>query len=53
MSQDSLYTQAAEAYGRSLDRIARAYELDPEVRRDLLQEIHLHLWRSLAQFDGR
>lgn len=53
MSQDSLYEQAAETYGSSLDRLARAYELDAEARRDLLQDIHLHLWRSLAHFDQR
>ena len=53
MSQDDLYRDAAESYGPSLDRLARAYEADPEVRRDLLQDIHLQLWRSLAQFDGR
>ena len=53
MSQDSLYEQAADTYGSSLDRLARAYELDPEVRRDLLQDIHLHLWRSFAYFDQR
>jgi RNA polymerase sigma-70 factor (ECF subfamily) len=51
--QDSLYDQAAETFGSSLDRLARAYELDPEARRDLLQEIHLHLWRSFANFDQR
>ena len=48
-----MYRQAADAYGASLDRLARAYELDTEARRDLLQDIHLHLWRSLAQFDRR
>ena len=53
VSQDSLYQDAAETYGPSLDRLARAYELDPDARRDLLQEIHLHLWRSFAHFDGR
>jgi RNA polymerase sigma-70 factor (ECF subfamily) len=52
-SQDSLYEQAADAYGGPLDRLARAYELDPEARRDLLQDIHLHLWRSFAYFDQR
>jgi RNA polymerase sigma-70 factor, ECF subfamily len=52
-NQDSLYEQAAETYGSALDRLARAYELDPEVRRDLLQEIHFQLWRSFANFDGR
>ena len=28
-------------------------EFNAEVRRDLLQEIHLQLWRSFAHFDGR
>jgi len=51
--QDSLYEQAADTYGPALDRLAQAYELDPEVRRDLLQEIHLQLWRSFAHFDQR
>lgn len=53
VSQDSLYEQAADTYGASLDRLARAYELDPEARRDLLQDVHLHLWRSFAYFDQR
>jgi RNA polymerase sigma-70 factor (ECF subfamily) len=53
MNQDSLYEQAAETYGASLDRLARAYEFDADARRDLLQEIHLQLWRSFAHFDGR
>jgi RNA polymerase sigma-70 factor (ECF subfamily) len=52
-SQDSLYEQSAETYGPALDRLARAYELDPEIRRDLLQEIHFHLWRSFLKFDER
>lgn len=53
VNQDSLYEQAADTYGSSLDRLARAYELDAELRRDLLQEIHLQLWRSFVHFDGR
>jgi RNA polymerase sigma-70 factor, ECF subfamily len=53
LTQDTLYEQAAEAYGSSLDRLARAYEYDSETRRYLLQEIHLHLWRSLENFAGR
>ena len=53
LSQDSLYEQAADAYGSALDRLARAYELDPDTRRDLLQEIHFQLWRSFAHFDHR
>jgi len=53
VTQDSLYKEATEMYGLSLDRLARAYELDADARRDLLQEIHLHLWRSFASFDLR
>jgi RNA polymerase sigma-70 factor (ECF subfamily) len=52
-SQDDLYQQATAAYGDALDRLVRAYELDREKRRDLLQEIHLALWRSFEKFEGR
>jgi RNA polymerase sigma-70 factor, ECF subfamily len=52
-SQDDLYQQAMEAYGDALDRLVRAYELDREKRGDLLQEIHLALWRSFEKFEGR
>ena len=52
-TQDSLYQQAAETHGPALERLARAYEFDPDARRDLLQEIHLQLWRSFANFDRR
>jgi RNA polymerase sigma-70 factor (ECF subfamily) len=47
------YEEATATYGAALDRLARAYEPNPDLRRDLLQEIHLALWRSLAAFDGR
>jgi RNA polymerase sigma-70 factor (ECF subfamily) len=53
LSQDELYTSAAAQYGAALERLARAYEDNAERRRDLLQDIHLQLWRSLASFDGR
>lgn len=53
MSQDDLYKEAADTYGPALDRLARAYEADPDTRRDLLQDIHLQLWRSFEHFDGR
>jgi DNA-directed RNA polymerase specialized sigma24 family protein len=46
------YEEAAATYGAALERLARAYEPNPDLRRDLLQEIHLALWRSLAAFDG-
>jgi RNA polymerase sigma-70 factor (ECF subfamily) len=50
---DELYQDAAATYGAPLERLARAYEADPEIRRDLLQDIHVALWRSFAGFDGR
>jgi len=50
--QDDVYQQAAEEYGTALARLARGYEADPDKRRDLLQEIHLSLWRSLEAFNG-
>ena len=53
VNRDSLYEQAADIYGSSLDRLARAYELDPDLRRDLVQEIHFQLWRSFEHFDQR
>jgi RNA polymerase sigma-70 factor (ECF subfamily) len=40
-------------HGPALARLSLGYELDAEHRRDLLQEIHIAIWRSLAIFDGR
>ena len=51
--QNALYTDASAAFGAPLQRLARAYEGDPDKQQDLLQEIHLEIWRSLANFDGR
>ncbi len=52
-NQDTLYQAAANDYGSALDRLTRAYEANPERRGDLLQEIHIALWRSMASFNGR
>jgi RNA polymerase sigma-70 factor, ECF subfamily len=52
-SQDDLYKDAADQFGPALERLARAYEMDPEKRRDLIQEIHFQLWRSFRTFDSR
>lgn len=35
-----------------MERLARGYEADPEIRRDLLQDIHIALWRSFKGFNG-
>jgi RNA polymerase sigma-70 factor (ECF subfamily) len=52
-NQDELYREAAASYDGALDRLVRAYEFDTDRRRDLLQEIHLALWRSFEKFEGR
>jgi RNA polymerase sigma-70 factor, ECF subfamily len=52
-AQDELYSEAAQTYGAALERLARAYEADADLRRDLVQEIHVALWRSFDGFDGR
>jgi hypothetical protein len=52
-SQEDLYRETSATFRAAPDRPARAYEADPENRRDLIQEIHLALWRSFEGFDGR
>lgn len=52
-TQDELYQKATQEYGAVLARMAYAYEADPDLRRDLSQEMHLALWRSLGKFNGR
>ena len=51
--QDGRYKTAAAEFGPALERLARAVEANPSERRDLLQDIHFALWRSMATFDGR
>lgn len=52
-SQDERYEETVKEFAASLDRLVQAYEADPEKRRDLSQEIHFQLWRSLARYDSR
>jgi RNA polymerase sigma-70 factor (ECF subfamily) len=51
--QEEYWRQTAAEYGAALERLAWAYEADPDRRRDLVQEIHLALWRSFGSFDAR
>lgn len=51
--QDERYTAASEEFGGAIDRLARGYEVQQDARGDLIQDIHVALWRSLASFDGR
>ncbi len=48
-----MYAEASCAHGATLRRLARAYEIDPDKQRDLLQEMHLELWLSFRAFAGR
>lgn len=51
--QDRLFCEAIERFGGALARMARGYEANPEVRRDLEQELQVALWQSFERFDGR
>jgi len=51
--QDQLYIQAQAEHGESMRRLVRGYEADADRQRDLLQEMHIELWRSLKRFDHR
>ena len=52
-SQDEQYEEASRELGPALQRLASVYEADCEKRTDLLQEIHLALWQSFENFNGR
>lgn len=52
-NQEALYQEVASSFGAALGRLAKAYEPDPHKCEDLVQEIHLALWVSLASFNGR
>jgi RNA polymerase sigma-70 factor (ECF subfamily) len=49
----ALFEKLAIEYAGPMARLARAHEADPSLLQDLLQEIHLALWRSLPSFAGR
>ena len=48
-----MYSKAQSLHGAAIQRLARGYEADPDKQKDLLQEIHMELWKSLGSFDGR
>lgn len=52
IGQDELYREAAATHAAAIGRLARAYEADQDKRRDLIQDIHVALWRSFASFNG-
>lgn len=52
-SQDEQYRLATIEFGDAINRLAYAYERDPDKRKDLVQDIHFEMWRSFKIFDGR
>jgi len=50
--REALYAAAVAEFGDALMRLANFYEWRAELRAELLQEIHVALWRSLARFAG-
>lgn len=51
--RDRLFADAMAQCGRALARMARAYEADADLRRDLEQDIQIALWQSLPGFEGQ
>jgi RNA polymerase sigma-70 factor (ECF subfamily) len=51
--RDALFERVAAEFSAPLARLARAHEANASLQQDLLQDIHLALWRSLAEFAGR
>jgi RNA polymerase sigma-70 factor (ECF subfamily) len=49
-SQDDLYARAIVEFGPALARLAAACERDRDLQQDLLQDIHVAVWRSFATF---
>ncbi len=53
LSPDDRYRRAAAEFGPAISRLAVGYEANPAAREDLVQDIHVRLWRSLKLYDGR
>lgn len=48
--QDDLYARAIAEFGAALARLAAACERDRDLQQDLLQDIHVAVWRSFGTF---
>jgi RNA polymerase sigma-70 factor (ECF subfamily) len=51
--QDKLYEDAIAMHKHALERLVRAYEANPDKQRDLLQDVHLAVWQSFANYEER
>lgn len=50
--RERLFDRALAEHGGALRRMAAAYEADPALREDLLQDMALALWKALPGFRG-
>ncbi|WP_337173797.1 RNA polymerase sigma factor [Paludisphaera sp.] len=50
---EPLFYRWLAEHGDAVLKVARAYTITDEDRRDLVQEILLQLWRSMPRFEGR
>lgn len=50
---EHLYCEAGAKFAPALARLARSVERDADKARDLEQDMHCALWRSLARFKGQ
>jgi len=53
LKQDRWYEEVQTQFGAALRRLARAYEADANFVDDLLQDIHLAVWRSFGSYNCR
>ena len=51
--RDARFDAAAAGFAAPLARLAAAFEDESAPRAALLDDIHVALWRSLANYDGR
>jgi RNA polymerase sigma factor (sigma-70 family) len=51
-SQEALFVEYLEGYKKLIAKVARVYCIDSEVRKDLIQDIILQLWRSFPNYDN-
>lgn len=51
--RDALFDRISTEYSAPIARLARAHEADSSLQQDLIQEIHIALWRSLPAFGAR
>lgn len=51
--RDALYAALDAGLCAAVERLARGYEANEARRQELVQEIHVALWRSFATFDER